>query len=603
MIATSKVSTLLGRWIPGIDRIRNLDGHTALRDIGAGAILTAFLIPVGMAYATASGLPPVTGLYATIVPLTMYAILGPSRRLILGPDSSLAPMIAATIVSLGSDSPEEAVAIAGALAIGAGLLSLIGGFAGFGFLTELLSAPIRHGYLGGVAVVVIISQLPVLLGIDAEGDSSLEKLWDTITNLDETTGAALAIGIFALASSVASRRYPLFPGTALAVVGSVAIVELFDLNDDIETIGRLPSGLPSFVVPDLDGGDTVGLIAASFSIALISFADTSLLSKAYADRDRAAVDPNQELVALGGANFVTGFFQGFPVSASSSRTPVAEEVGARTQLTGVVAAALIAIMLVAAPGALSSLPTATLAAVVIVAVIGLIDVAAFRHLLHTRPREFALGVAAFAGVVILGVLWGVALAIVLSLLAFIQRAWRPRTASLVRVDGLKGYHDASRHPEGHRIPGLLLYRFDAPLFFANANFFKDDVLSLVDANPEPVRWLIISAEPITDIDATADEMLNELYELLEERDVQLGFAELKGPVRETLEASGFAERLGAGHFHRTLGRSVTVYVKTTDADWVDWQDRPDGNQEKQNEDDDEQVDTEEQEEAEEDDAV
>lgn len=574
MIKTTQVRSRVAQWVPGIGRVRNLDRRTALRDIGAGAVLTAFLIPVGMAYASASGLPPVTGLYATMLPLLVYFVLGPSRRLILGPDSSLAPMIAATIVSLGATDPERAIAIAGALSIGAGLLSLVGGFAGFGFLTELLSAPIRHGYLAGVAVVVMISQLPVLLGIDADGDRSLEVFGDTLSKLDETNGTALAIGVFALALSVASTRYALFPGTAIAVVGSVAIVELFDLQDELDTIGRLPSGLPGFSVPELESGDLLPIAAASASIALISFADTSLLSKAYADRDRVPVDPNQELVGLGGANFVTGFFQGFPVSASSSRTPVAEAVGVRTQLAGVVAAVLIGAMLVAAPGLLASLPTATLAAVVIVAVIGLIDVRAFRHLLHTRPREFVLGVATFAGVILLGVLWGVAVAIVLSLLAFIQRAWRPRTAALVRVDGLKGYHDASRHPEGHRVPGLMLYRFDAPLFFANAAFFKSDLLALIDSSPEPIQWVVVSAEPITDIDATADEMLQELYELLSERDILLGFAELKGPVRETLEASGLAERIGSGHFHRTVGRAVRVYVKTTGVEWVDWQDQP-----------------------------
>jgi MFS superfamily sulfate permease-like transporter len=269
-----------------------------------------------------------------------------------------------------------------------------------------------------------------------------------------------------------------------------------------------------------------------------------------------------------------GFTQGFAVSASSSRTPVAVSAGARTQLTGSVAAVLVAFLLLAAPGALRTLPTATLAAVVIAAVVELFEVGGVVKLARTRRAEFMFSMVALVGVVVLGVIWGVGLAVGISLMALIQKAWRPYTTTLVRVDGMKGYHDVNRHPEGKRIPALVLYRFDAPLFFANAELFRDEVLAAV-GGPHPARWVVVTAEPITDVDATAAEMLVELHRELADDGVVLAFAELKGVVRDRLARSGTTEVIGIDHFYPTIGQAVHAYVDATGISWVDWEDEGD----------------------------
>ena len=562
-------------WMPGIDRARSYKKAWLARDVIAGLVLVAFLVPVGMAYAQASGLPPVNGLYATVVPLLAYALFGPSRRLVLGPDSSLAPLIALTILPLADGDPTRAVAFGAALAIGSGLVCILGGTAGLGFLTELLSVPVRVGYLNGIAVVVIINQFPSLLGVDVESPSSLGRLRDVAVAMSdgEISGAATTIGLGSLVILVGIRRLTkVIPAVLVVVLLSMLAVWIFDLEDQLSIVGVLPQGVPSFGVPSVSRADLGALAVGSLTIALLSFADTTLLSRAYADIEGQRVDANRELVALGVANLSTGFFQGFPISASSSRTPVARTAGSKSQLTGVVAAMLIVAFLVWFPSSLRTLPTATLAAVVIVAVLGLIDVPILVHLFGSRRKEFWLSVASFLGVVVLGVLWGVGFAVGLSLVVFIQRAWRPYTTELVRVDGLKGYHDSDRHPDGNEIPGLLLYRFDAPLFFANADVFHEEVLERVRRNGQTIRWVVISAGPITDIDSTADDVLIDLHERLTEMGVTLAFAELRGVVRDSLERSGTAALIGEDRFFPTTGRSVSAYVEETGVGWVDWQD-------------------------------
>ncbi|MDH3684354.1 MAG: SulP family inorganic anion transporter, partial [Acidimicrobiia bacterium] len=496
------------------------------RDLLAGSLLSAFLVPVGMGYAQASGLPPIYGLYATIAPMAVYGLLGPSRLLVLGPDSSLAPLIAATILPLSQGDPQRAATIAAALAIGTGLLALAAGLGGLGLLTEFLSLPIRHGYLVGVAIVVGAGQLPVLLGIDAAGDT-VARLGDTFVGLVrlEFDGLTAAVGIGSLVSLVVLGRLRsnLFAVAATVAVATVA-TRIAGSAAALDVVGTLPRGAPAPTIPALERSDLGPVAIGAISIAVMSFTDTSILSQSYASREARRVDPNRELVALGLSNVACGFFQGFPVSGSSSRTPVLESAGARTQAAGLVAALAVLLLISVAPGALATLPLATLAAVLIVAVSRLVKRRDARHLLQSRPREFVLGVICVAGVVIAGPLWGIGLAIAISVLLFLHRSWRPHTTILVRVDGLKGYHDAERHPEGRQIPGLLLYRFDAPLFFANAEVFRQDLMANVgDAGPG-LKRVIVTAEPITDIDATADHTLVTIHDELSERGIELGFA-------------------------------------------------------------------------------
>ena len=426
------------RWLPGLALLRH-PGNLR-RDLVAGVVLAALLVPQGMAYAQLAGVPPVTGLYATVVPLAVYFLLGPSRILVLGPDSAVSPLVAAAIIPLAAAGDESArIALAGMLAILVGGIMLAGGLARFGFVTELLSMPVRLGYLMGIAVTVIVAQLPKLFGFSVDAENLIPAVRGFVEGLDETNAAALAIGVGSLALILGLRQLsPKVPGVFLAVVGATLAVAVLGLADDVPVVGSVPAGLPAFGVPDVSLEDLKTLLPAAVGIAFVAFADTSVLSRSYAARLRQDVDQNQELGVMGVTNIVTGLFQGFPLSSSGSRTAVAEDVGARSQIAGLTGAAVLGLLLIVGMGLVHDMPTSALAAVVIVAVIGLIDLVGARRLRKWRLSEFLLMMAAFAGVAVLGVLWGVGIAIALSLLSFIQRAWHPHDAVLGRVDNLKG---------------------------------------------------------------------------------------------------------------------------------------------------------------------
>jgi high affinity sulfate transporter 1 len=565
------------RWVPGLRTLREYRRAWLVSDLVAGVVLTALLVPVGMGYAQAAGLPPITGLYATIVPLVAYAVFGPSRVMVLGPDSSLAAVIAAVILPLGGRDPETAVALAGALAVLTGLIILVAGMARLGFVTELLSRPVQLGYLCGIAVTILVGQLPRLCGFSIEGRGLLTEIRDFVQGVADgrVNRAALAVGLTGIVVILVLKRFwRAIPAVAVAVVVGIAAVAVFDLDQEgVKVIGVLPEGLPTFAFPAVDLADLGALFSGALGIALVAVADTTVLSQSLAAQRGETVDPNQELRALGAANLAAGLFQGFAISASASRTPVAVSAGARSQLTPLVGAVAIALLLVFAPGLLRDLPLPILAAIVITAAIGLIEAAEARRLYRVRRSEFVLWLAAFAGVALLGVLVGIFVAILLSLGDFVRRAWRPHDAVLGREDDLKGYHDIDRHPTARRIPGLLLYRFDAPLFFANAGYFRRCVRRLVDEAASPVRWVVVAAEPITDIDTTAADTLRELLEELRAEGVTLAFAELKGPVKDLLRRYGLFDAIGPDRFFPTVGTAVDGYIEATGTTWVDWEER------------------------------
>ena len=566
-----------GSILPRLEWVRTYQRPALAHDVFAGLILTAILIPAGMGYAEASGLPAIVGLYATVLPLLAYALLGPSRILVLGPDSSLLPIIAAAIVPLAAGDEARAVALAGLLAVLVGLIVMGAAFARLGFLTDLLSAPVRQGYLNGIALIIVVSQLPRLFGFSASGDTVIRQGVGFVTGVrdGEANTVAAAIGLTCLAIILGLRyRWPRVPGILIAVVGSTIVSAALGLaaGAGIVVVGPLPAGLPPLSLPPLVLSDIIAVAPAAFGIALVAATDTSILSRAFAGRRGEDVDQDRELLALGGANLATGLFTGMPVSSSSSRTPVAEASGAQTQLTSIVAAIAIGVALVAAPGILADLPTATLAAVVIAAGLSLVDVGSIVRLWRAGSPEFWLALASFLGVVLIGVIEGVFLAVALSLLAFIRRSWWPHDAVLGRADGVKGYHDLTYYPEARQIPGLVLYRFDAPLFFANADVFRDRVRERIQAAPSPVRWVIVAAEPITDVDITAAAMLDRLVDELERAGITLAFAELKDPVRERLRRYEALERVPADHIYPTVGSAVSAYVRATGEPWIDWED-------------------------------
>jgi high affinity sulfate transporter 1 len=565
------------RWLPGVATLREYQGSWLRHDLVAGVVLVTMLVPVGIAYAVASGVPGVYGLYATIVPLLAYALFGPSRILVLGPDSSLAPIILAVVVAHSGGDPMRAIALAGAMAIVSGLICILAGVLRLGFITELFSKPIRYGYMNGIALTVLISQLPKLFGFSVDTDGPLRSLWaiGEAVWTGRTNWTAFLLGVATLATILLLKGNKRLPGVLIAVIGATLVVSAFDLSAraGVAVLGSLPEGLPAFGIPWIGYADLEPVLIGGVAVALVSFADTSVLSRAYAARLGRNVDPNQEMVGLGAANLAAGFFQGFPISSSSSRTPVAEASGAKTQATGIVGALGVAALLIAAPDLLRHLPNPALAAVVIASAIGLIEVADLRRIYRIQRWEFWLSIACFVGVAVLGAIPGIGLAIVIAVIEFLWDGWRPHSAVLARADGVKGYHDITRYPDARRIPGLVLFRWDAPLFFANAELFQERVLQAVTASPTPVRRLVIAAEPVTSVDVTSADAVAELDDRLRAAGIEMCFAELKDPVKDKLKRFGLYERFGDKFFFATIGEAVDAYLKTYRVEWVDWEDR------------------------------
>ena len=523
------------------------------------------LVPVGIAYAEASGVPGINGLYATIVPLIAYALFGPSRILVLGPDSSLAAVILGVVFPLSGGDPVRAVALASLMAIVSGAVCILAGAARLGFITELLSKPIRYGYMNGIALTVLISQMPKLFGFSIEGDGPLREAWaiaKAILN-GKANWTAFAVGAGTLALILSLKHNKRVPAILIAVVGATAVVGAFDLaaSAHVSVLGPLPQGLPAFAIPRLSHTDIVPVVIGGLAVALVSFADTSVLSRAYAARMGTKVDPNQEMVGLGAANLAAGLFQGFPISSSSSRTPVAEAAGAQTQLTGVVGALAVALLLLAAPNLLKNLPTAALAAVVIASAIGLFEIADLMRIYKIERWEFWLSIVCFLGVAVFGAIPGIGLAVAIAVIEFLWGGWRPHSAVLGRPDDVEGYHDIERYPNARQIPGLVLFRWDAPLFFANAELFRERVLDAVARSTDQVRRVVVAAEPVTDMDITAADALRELDEALHNAGTKLCFAELKDPVKDKLKRFGLFSLIGERNFFPTIESAVRGYLQ------------------------------------------
>jgi high affinity sulfate transporter 1 len=555
--------------------VRALKGYRVSwlsHDVVAGLVLTTLLVPQGMAYAELAGLPAITGLYTTILCLIGYAAFGPSRILVLGPDSSLGPMIAATLLPiLGSNgSPERAIALASMLALIVGAIMIVAGIAKLGFVADLLSKPTQIGYMNGLALTILIGQLPKLFGFSTDANGLIDETRSFVNGISagEAVGAAVAIGLVSLALILLlTRLLPKVPGVLVAVVGAIAASSAFSLADHgVSLVGTLPQGFPPLTFPN-PVSDLPLLFAGALGIVLVALTDTISTASAFAARTGQEVDGNGEMIGVGAANVAAGFFQGFPVSTSGSRTAVAEQAGAKTQITGVVGAAAIVLMLVLVPGLLKNLPQPTLAAVVIAASLSLADVPGVVRLWHQRRAEFLLSITAFLGVALLGVLEGIAVAVALSILNVFRRAWRPYQTTLGNVPGRPGQHDRQVHPDAEQLPGLVIFRFDAPLFFANARTFRDQIRRLAAAEPRP-RWILIAAEPITDVDTTAADMLADLDDELNEAGTALVFAELKHPVREKLERYELIGPLDPEHFFPTLDAAIAEFRRQTDVDWT-----------------------------------
>jgi high affinity sulfate transporter 1 len=542
------------------------------RDIVAGVVLTTLLVPQGMAYAELAGLPPITGLYTSILCLLGYAAFGPSRILVLGPDSSLGPMIAATILPLiaAKGDPERAVALASLLALMVAAIMIVAAVAKLGFIADLISKPTMIGYMNGLALTILVGQLPKLFGFKIEGNGLIAEFTGFVEGLakGEAVAAAAAVGIAGIALIVVLQRWlPKVPAVLIMVVLSIAATSVFDLAQrGVSLVGVLPKGFPPLTIPHVGLADLGPLFAGALGIAVVSLADTISTASAFAARTGQEVHGNQEMIGIGAANLAAGLFQGFPVSTSGSRTAVAERSGVKTQFTGVTGAALIILMIVFLPGLFRNLPQPALAAVVITASLSLADIPGTVRLWRQRKTEFGLSITAFLGVALLGVLPGIAIAVGLSILNVFRRAWWPYDTELGQVEGLQGYHDVHSYPGANHLPGLVIYRFDGPLFFANAKTFRDEVRRLARAKPPPT-WIVIAAEPVTDVDTTASDVLEDLDETLNSQGISLVFAELKDPVRHKIERYGLTRTIDPRHFFPTIEAAVTAFRQETGAEW------------------------------------
>ena len=564
----------VAQFVPGLTLFRTYQRGWLSKDVVAGLVLSALLVPQGMAYAELAGLPPVTGLYTSILCLLGYSVFGPSRILVLGPDSALGPMIAATIapLALAGGDPAKAVALASVLALLVGLIMTVAGLAHLGFVADLLSKPTQLGYMAGLAVAIVIGQLPKLFGFSVDADGLIQEAKGFVTGVADglVNPTAAVIGVASLVGILLLQRLvPKVPAVLLVVVIAALAVNLLDLEGSgVKTIGVLPQGFPPLTIPTVPWGDLPELFLGAVAIAVVALADTMSTASSFAARRGDRVHGDQEMIGIGAANIFAGFFQGFPVSTSGSRTAVSEQAGSRSQVTGVVGAAVIAVVLVFATGAMQYVPQPTLGAIVIAAALSLADIPAMRRLWLQRRTEFWLAIAALLGVALLGVLPGILLAITLSILNVFRRVWWPHQAELGRVEGLAGLHDTGTYPHSELLPGLIVYRFDAPLIFANSRMFGDAVRAMVDVRPG-LRWVLVAAEPMTDVDTTAADMLVELDIWLNARDVSLVFAEVKDPVRAKIDRYELERTIDPAHFFPTIDEAVAAYIAQTGETWQD----------------------------------
>ncbi|KPJ35624.1 transporter [Burkholderia multivorans] len=557
------LSGRIARMLPGVALLLNYRRAWLSRDLYAGIALSAVLVPVGMSYAQAAGLPAISGLYASVAALLAYALLGPSPVLVLGPDSALAALIAGAIVPLAGHDPPRAIALAGALALSAGTICILLGVLGLGFVTDLLSRPIQYGYLNGIAIALALGRLPELLGMPVSGGevfSSVPHIVHALARGRFSVAAGL-LGVAVLATIILLKQVaPRLPGVLIAVLAATIVARLPPLRG-VATVGALPAGLPAPRLPAVSLADLRALASGAVAVALVSFADISMLSRALSARASNTPNRNQELIALGVANLLAGMTQGCAVSSSASRTPVAIAAGAQSQVTNLVAAACIAILLVAAPALLTFVPRTALAAVVIYAAFGIADVRSVVQLYRMRRGECLISVLCFAGVIGMGVVPGILLASALSLLSFVWRAWHPYHAVLGRLTGVRGYHDIARHPGAAQTPGLVLFRWDAPLFYANVEIFCEHLRAAIAQSANPVTRIVVAAEPVTDIDVSAAERLVALHAELAERGIAMNFAEMKGPVKDRLRAYGLFDVFGAASFFPTVTDAVARHVR------------------------------------------
>lgn len=560
------------RFLPGLDQFRGYQRGWARPDVLAGLTVAAYLIPQVMAYATLAGLPPVAGLWGALGPLAVYVFLGGSRHLSVGPESTTALMTAVALAPLAAGDPSRYAALAAVLALLVGVLCVAGAFARLGVLADLLSKPVLIGYLAGTAGIMTASQLGKLTGVDVDGETIPRQVRSFAANLGELHWPTTILALLVLAALLAMNRWlPRAPGPLLAVLGASLVVAVFSLGDHgIHVVGAIPSGIPAPGVTGVPLADISRLLLPAVGIALVGFSDNALTGRAFAARHGYRVDANRELGALGATNLASGVLHGFPVSCSGSRTTLADAAGARTQGYSVVTLIAVLVVLFGARGVLAQFPTAALGALVVYAALRLIDIPEFRRTARFRRSELILALSTTVAVLVLGVLYGVGVAIALSILDLLRRVARGHDAIQGFVPGLAGMHDIDDYPEAKPVPGLVVYRYDAPLCFANAEDFRRRALEAVAASEHPrsgsgvaVRWFVLNVEANVEVDLTALDALDQLRTELAARGIVFAMARVKQDLRAALDAAGLVDRIGPNRLYPTLPTAVDAFRAET----------------------------------------
>ncbi|AMO63122.1 sulfate ABC transporter [Mycolicibacterium phlei] len=550
-----------GGWAPGLATLTGYQRRWLRGDVLAGLTVTAYLVPQVMAYAALAGVPVIAGLWAAVVALGVYAVLGSSRQLSVGPESTTALMTAAVVAPLAAGDGARYVALSAALALVVGVLCLVGSLARVGFLANLLSGPVLTGYMTGVAVLMIASQLGKVSGITVSGDEFTALAQSFIRNLTSVhwPTVILAAGVLALLWAL-DRWAPRWPGPLIAVLAAtVAGLVLSVESVGIQVVGVIPAGFPEIGVPQVQPADLAALLLPAVGVAIVGFSDNVLTARAFAARSGGEVDANTELRALGVANLGVGMAQGFPVSSSGSRTALADSVGGRTQMYSLVCIVAVVLVLVAGRGVLANFPLAALGALVIYAAGRLVDLAAFRRLARFRRSELVLALATTVAVLTLGVLYGVLTAVGLSILDLLRRMAHAHDSVLGFVPGVPGMHDVEDYPNAKPVPGLVIYRYDAPLCFANAEDFRRRALAAVDANDTPVEWFVLNADANVEVDLTALDALDTLRQELQRRGITFAMARVKQDLRDALAAAGMIPKIGEDRIYLTLSAVVEAF--------------------------------------------
>lgn len=547
--------------MPGIGLVRTYNRNWLKADLVAGVTVFAILVPSCLAYGELAGFEPVIGLYAALVAMIAYALFGSSRQLIVGPDATIAILIALIVAPLALGDSARYAALAAALTILIGLTCLIGGYFKLGFVADFLSKPILTGYITATALIVIVSQLGKIFGIEIVSDDFFAQILELITKLDQTHMLTLALGLVTILGLILLKRFvPRVPGPLVAVVVAIIVSSLFNFADlGVSVVGQIPGGLPSLQIPQVGPADLRTLLPAALALAVLIFADELLVARVFAKKNHYALDPNQELTALGAANVSCGFFESFAVGASSSRTVVNDDMRGKSQMVGLVAAGLVIVFLLYLTSLLQNLPKVVLGAIIVVAAISLIDVQEFRSLNLIRHSEFYLSLLTLLGVLIIGIVVGIAVAIAFSLAEFLLRIYRPHTSVLGTGEGVDGYHVIAPGGYNQVLPGLIVYGFNAPLFFANAPYLLDQVRDLISTAVPPVRCLLLDTEAIPDIDTTAADTLRELHQELQEKSIVLTIARANKPLRETMRLTGLENLIGAKNFYPSVRTGVEAF--------------------------------------------